>query len=143
MDRNMVKAVVLVVESEALIRMSAIHMVEDAGFAAMQASNADEALKILAAHRDIRAVITDIDMSGSMDGLRLARLIKGRWPPVHLIVASGRNAPSKEELPANGRFIRKPYAFEHISAALLELFRSTPAPRRFLSGASHNYGKVA
>lgn len=143
MDQNMVKPVVLVVESEALIRMSAIHMVEDSGFAAVEVSNADEALKILAIRTDIRAVITDIDMSGSMDGLRLARLIKGRWPPIHLIVASGRNTPSKEELPANGRFIRKPYTFEHISAALLELFHATPAPHRFMSGARRNYGKVA
>jgi CheY-like chemotaxis protein len=124
----MEKAVVLVVENEAIIRMDAVQIVEDAGFAAVDACNADEAIKVLEARRDIRAVFTDINMPGSMDGLKLARAIRGRWPLVHLIVTSGLKVPSLEQLPANAWFLRKPYSSEHVMAALHELLGVNPAP---------------
>jgi len=114
--------VVLVVEGEALIRMGAILMVQDAGFEAVAVCNADEAITIMEAQSGIGAVFTGIRMSGSMNGLALARVIHDRWPPIHLIVASGPDVPANRELPANGRFIRKPYTGEQLSVVLLELF---------------------
>ncbi len=119
-------AVVLVVEDEALIRMSAVLMVEDAGFAAVEACNADEAIGILESRADIRAVFTDINMTGSMDGWKLAHAIRGRWPPIHLIVTSGLYIPVDGQLPAKGLFIRKPYSAEQVTAALREVFGHTP-----------------
>ncbi len=139
----MTKPVVLIVEGEALIRMSAVHIVEDAGYAAVDAANADEAIRILEVRADIRAVFTDIDMSGSMNGLKLAHAIRGRWPPIHLLVASGRKVPGVGELPSNGRFISKPYTAEQVVAALGELFGSNPAPHRLGTHSGLNYGKVA
>ena len=124
----MEKAVVLVVEDEALIRMGALQMIEDVGFATVEACNADEAIKILESRRDIRAVFTDINMSGSMDGWKLAHAIRGRWPPIHLIVTSGVDVPSEGQLPANGRFIAKPYSAEQITAALRACFDIDPVP---------------
>lgn len=118
----MEKAVVLIVEDEALIRMDAVHMIEDAGFAVLEAWNADEAIRILEGRTDIQAVFTDVSMSGSMDGLKLAHTIRGRWPPIHLLVTSGLHVPNREQLPANGRFVRKPYMAEHVTSALHELF---------------------
>ena len=120
------KAVVLVVEDEALIRMSAVQMVEDAGFTAVEACNADEAIKLLESSPDIRAVFTDINMSGSMDGWKLAHAIRGRWPPIHLIVTSGLYVPAEGQLPAKGLFIRKPYSAEQVTAALREVFGHNP-----------------
>ena len=98
----MEKAVVLVVEDEALIRISAVHMVEDAGFASVEASNADEAIGILQSRDDIRAVFTDIRMPGSMDGWKLARAIRGRWPPIHLIWLRGWRFLGSVECPQMG-----------------------------------------
>jgi len=117
----MEKAVILVVESEALIRMEAIQTLEEAGYSVLDACDAHEALRLLEENRAISAVLTDINMSGSMDGLRLAHLIKGRWPPIHLIVTSGRNVPQTAELPVHGRFIRKPYEGRQIVSVLEEL----------------------
>ena len=74
------KAAVLVVEDEALVRLRAVDIVEAAGFAVVSASNADDAIGILETRDDIRAVFTDVQMPGSMDGLGLMRLIKERWP---------------------------------------------------------------
>ena len=58
---------VLVVEDEVLSRLHAVDLVEDAGYTAIEASNADEAIAILEARKDIRIVLTDIDMPGSME----------------------------------------------------------------------------
>jgi CheY-like chemotaxis protein len=115
------RPVVLVVEDENLTRMYAMDMVEEAGFEAIAASDADEAIRILESRTDIRAVFTDIQMPGSMDGLRLARVVRKRWPPVALIVTSGQMNVQDTELPVGGRFVRKPYEASQIATTLRQL----------------------
>jgi CheY-like chemotaxis protein len=103
------KSIVLVVEDEPLVRMHAVRIVEDAGLIAIAAANADEAIRILHDRSDIRIVFTDIDMPGSMDGLKLAHAIRERWPPVELILTSGHVDVSYSDLPERGCFFAKPY----------------------------------
>lgn len=101
--------VALVVEDDPLARMYAASIAEDAGFKVIQAGNADEAILLLEAQSDIRVVFTDIEMPGSMDGLKLAIAIRNRWPPIEVIVTSGRYSVTAEQLPSRGRFFSKPY----------------------------------
>lgn len=115
------RPVVLVVEDESLIRLNALAMVEEAGFEAIAASDADDAIRILERRNDIRAVFTDVQMPGSMDGIRLARVVRHRWPPVALIVTSGRTNVLESDLPTGGRFLKKPYEPMQIETALREL----------------------
>jgi two-component system, response regulator PdtaR len=110
----------LIVEDEALIRMNAARMVEDAGYLALEASGAEEAIALLKQRPDIGAVFTDVSMSGSRSGLDLAHAIRKRWPPIHLIVTSG--FPAQLELPPGAHFVRKPYENTRIIALLHELF---------------------
>ena len=112
------KAVVLVVEDEPLVRMAAIDLVEEAGLEALEAKNADEAIRILEARSDIQIVFTDIDMPGSMDGLKLAAAVRGRWPPIEIIVTSGHYNIRDDELPDRGVFFRKPYDHRKVIATL-------------------------
>ena len=66
-------AKVLVVEDEALIRFTIADDLREAGFEVLEAEDADEAIRLLGLHDGIRHLIfTDIDMPGSMDGLRLS-----------------------------------------------------------------------
>jgi two-component system, response regulator PdtaR len=109
---------VLVVEDDFLNRLHAVNLVEDAGYIAVEASNADEAITILEARKDIRIVFTDIDMPGSMDGLKLAHAIRERWPPIELILTSGHFDLSDDEIPERGRFFPKPYRDQEIISAL-------------------------
>jgi CheY-like chemotaxis protein len=115
------KPLVLIVEDENLVRFGAVAMVEEAGYEAISASDADEAIHILEGRSDIRAVFTDIQMPGSMDGLRLVWAVKERWPPVALIVTSGKSDILDTDLPAGGRFIRKPYDRSQIETMLRQL----------------------
>jgi CheY-like chemotaxis protein len=136
------KVTILVVENEAIIRMGTAHMLQDAGYAVLEAPHADAAIKILETRKDIRVVFTDIKMPGTLCGLRLARAIRDRWPPIHLIVASGLSAPGEKEFPEMGRFIRKPYAPEHVLQVLDEMLGPSPAPYRYLRNVIQNYGRV-
>jgi CheY-like chemotaxis protein len=101
--------VVLIVEDEHLLRLSAVKDIEDAGFEVIEAANADEAIRILESRRDIRVVFTDVQMPGSMDGLKLAHAVRNRWPPIRIIVTSGHERVAEHDLPEGGRFFAKPY----------------------------------
>ena len=109
---------VLVVEDEFLSRLHAINLIEGAGYTAVEAANADEAIVILEARKDIRIVFTDIDMPGSMDGLQLAHAIRKRWPPIELILTSGHFHLSDDDVPERGRFFPKPYRDQEIISTL-------------------------
>jgi CheY-like chemotaxis protein len=113
-------SVILIVEDETLIRWGAVKMAEDAGFKVLEAANADEAIQILETRNDIRVIFTDIHMPGSMDGLKLAHAVRDRWPPIQIIVTSGREYPKKLDLPEGGRFFAKPYTPAQVQSALRE-----------------------
>ena len=115
------RQVVLIVEDEALVRMTAVDMIEEAGFEILEASNGDEAILLLEARRDITVLFTDIEMPGSMDGLRLAQAVRGRWPPIKIIATSGRCVVRDCDLPSGGLFLPKPYSSTQISSALRDL----------------------
>jgi two-component system, response regulator PdtaR len=115
------RPVVLVVEDESLIRASAVEMVKQAGFEPIEASDADEAICILESRNDIRAVFTDVQMPGSIDGLKLAEMVRRRWPPVALVVTSGRAHIEEADLPTGGRFLSKPYQGSELEAALRQV----------------------
>ena len=113
--------VVLVVEDDFLIRMHAVEMIADAGFEVVEAANADEAILVLEARLDITIVFTDVQMPGSMDGLKLAAAIRGRWPPVKIVATSGLVDVRSIDLPPGSRFLPKPYSPSQIVATLREL----------------------
>ncbi|MGY4370525.1 CheY-like chemotaxis protein [Bradyrhizobium sp. LB1.3] len=109
---------VLVVEDEMILRMRAVNIVEDAGFCPVEAVNADEAISILESRADISLLFTDIQMPGSMDGLKLAHAVHDRWPSIKIILVSGQVQPFDEERPANSRFFGKPLGVEQMITEL-------------------------
>lgn len=115
------KPVVLVVEDEVLIRMNTVEMIEEAGFRALEAANADEAIQILEARDDIRIIFTDIEMPGSMNGVKLAQAVRGRWPPIRIIATSGHFKLQDGDLPDDGRFLPKPYNSTQVAQAIREV----------------------
>lgn len=115
------KAVVLVVEDSAIIRMAAIELVVTAGYLALHASDADEAIRILEARDDIDLVFTDVQMPGTMDGIKLSHYIRDRWPPIRLIVVSGAAVLEESSLPVGSTYFSKPYHEHAITDAIAVL----------------------
>ena len=102
--------VILIVEDDFLIRIDAADMIRAAGFEVVEAEHANEAIEILERGLDITVVFTDVHMPGSMDGLKLAAAIRGRWPPIKIVATSGRAKLSTDDLPFGSRFLMKPYS---------------------------------
>lgn len=117
---DQIEPIILVVEDEFLVRMDAADMIRSGGFEVVEAANANEAISILEARRDITVVFTDVQMPGSMDGLKLAAAIRGRWPPIRVIATSGNAAVGLDDLPKGGRFVPKPYTRVQILTAIAE-----------------------
>jgi CheY-like chemotaxis protein len=127
MSKTAVKRpVVLVVEDDFLIRIGAVEMIEAAGFDVVEAANGDEAIEILEVRLDITVVFTDIQMPGTMDGLKLAAAIRGRWPPIKIVATSGVVDVRGVDLPEGGRFLPKPYSSAEIVGTLRELTGAEP-----------------
>jgi two-component sensor histidine kinase/ActR/RegA family two-component response regulator len=112
---------VLVVEDEMVLRMRAVDIVEDAGFTAIEANSADEALSILESRSDISLLFSDIQMPGSMDGLKLAHAVHDRWPSIKIILVSGQVKLADEDKPTNSRFFGKPLEVKQMIAELQEM----------------------
>jgi len=116
MAASAIRNAVLIVDDEAMLRLYAIDIVEEAGFVAVEAADADEAIRILGQRDDIAIVFTDVNMPGSMDGVRLAAAIRDRWPPIHIIVTSGLLRRDTVDLPSDVSFFSKPYDSRKLSA---------------------------
>ncbi len=116
------------VEDETLVRIDIAMSLQEEGFFVFEASSADEAIEILNAHPEISLMFTDIDMPGSMDGLKLAEAVRDRWPPVKIIIASGHRQLRDDLLPVEGRFFTKPYDHARIIAAMREMLIPSQAP---------------
>jgi CheY-like chemotaxis protein len=112
---------VLVVEDEALIRMGVVVDFEEAGFNVLEAENTDEAISLLRSHPEIQALFTDVEIPGSMNGLKLAATVHDRWPPIKIIVTSGRVLVRKRDLPEDVQFVPKPYDNSQVISALREM----------------------
>jgi CheY-like chemotaxis protein len=117
----MARPVVLIVEDEGLTRIDAADIVTAGGFEVIQAANADEAIRILESRDDICIVFTDVHMPGSMDGLKLANAVRNRWPPIRIVVTSGRVRLGPDDIPTGARFLPKPYAARDVVRTFQEL----------------------
>ena len=112
------RIVILVVEDEPLQRMMAVDLVDDAGFEAVEATDAAHALDILEGRADVRIVFSNIDMPHGLDGVKLAVSIRERWPSIDLILTSEKVMLGAEELPHRGAFFSKPYRRQEVVAAM-------------------------
>jgi CheY-like chemotaxis protein len=120
-DHSAAPAVVLIVEDEMLLRMRAVDMVEDAGYIPLEAVDADEAVAILESRSDIALMFTDIQMPGSMDGLKLAHAVHERWPPIKIILVSGQLKAANIDIPADSRFFGKPLEGQEMIAEMRDM----------------------
>lgn len=117
---------VLVVDDEAIVRMTGADMLEDAGFRVLEAGSADEAVRILEEADDVQVVFSDVRMPGSMDGVALAELVHRRWPNIGILLTSGHTVLGRRELPEGGHFLPKPYRLSLVLDEVCALMAERP-----------------
>ena len=110
--------VILTVEDEPLVSQFLEWVLEGAGCEVVATANADDAVEVLESRNDIQLVITDINMPGSIDGLKLAATVKERWPPIKIIVSTGMGMPKDQDMPAHSQFLPKPHVPDRVLAAV-------------------------
>jgi CheY-like chemotaxis protein len=120
---------ILVVEDEALIRIWATDLLEENGFSVLEAKDADAALKLLQSRHDVKLLFTDVQMPGSLNGMELAREVHSRWPHILLVITSGRERPTRAEIPDDGRFVAKPYSGEELLGQIKDLIYKSSISR--------------
>ncbi len=120
-DGRLPPPAILIVEDDQLLKLLTVDIVEEAGFVALHADDADEAVAILECRPDIVLLLTDVNMPGSMDGLKLAHAVRNRWPPIKIIIVSGKIQLSERDLPADSRFFSKPYLAETMISEIRSL----------------------
>jgi CheY-like chemotaxis protein len=113
--------IILMVEDEPLVRELGAAVLQSAGYVVIEAEGATEALHALEAEADIHLLFTDVRIPGKLNGLELAHLVNDRWPAIRLLIASGHLHPEPGQLPAKGRFLRKPYALTEMLRHVDEL----------------------
>lgn len=112
----------LVVDDEALLRMHAMDILEDAGFRSFEAPSVDRALAILHEHHaSIVLLFTDVELVGKATGFELARETAERWPDIGIMVTSGRVKPGPDDLPDGAHFVGKPFSAEAVHTRLGQL----------------------
>ncbi|XYD11844.1 response regulator (plasmid) [Methylobacterium sp. NMS12] len=120
----------LVVDDDGLIRMDAMDMLQDAGFRTFEASDGDEAMKLLAQrHAVIVLLFTDVQMPGSRNGFAVARETAQRWPHIAIVVASGQVQPGPGDMPEGARFIGKPFTADMVHDHLREILPDGQKPK--------------
>ncbi len=125
--------VILVIEDEPLVRLFLTDFLDEAGFKVFEAVNADEAMTILQARRDVQVIISDIEMPGSLNGLELARAVHERWPGIGVVITSGRERPGPDDLSEKVGFLAKPYLPDTVTTLIRQI--ATP---QVIEAASSN-----
>jgi DNA-binding response OmpR family regulator len=124
LSRRLLARTVLIVEDEELVRDLIARELEDAGFAVIEASTAEEGLAILD-DRPVGVLFTDIRLPGALDGWRLAEEARARDPDLPVLYASGFSTEAPRLVP-NGLFLRKPYLPSAVIAAIEKLVARQP-----------------
>jgi CheY-like chemotaxis protein len=123
--------VILLVEDEPLVRATQVDILRDSGFWVLEAQDADEAFETLKRRGDVKVVLTDVDMPGSLDGFEFARLVAQGWPDVGVLVISGKTTPDEGDLPPSAMFVSKPVRpgalISQIETLMMRSSRQTPA----------------
>ena len=119
---------VLLVEDVPLQLMDAAETLREAGMRVVEAATVDAATSALDTDPGLRAMVTDIDLSGEpLNGLALAKAVAARWPEVAVLLVSGFVQPETEALPQGARFLRKPFEPETLIGAVRDLVAAREA----------------
>jgi len=115
---------ILVVEDDQLIQGLVEDALAEGGFEVTSVGSGEEAVRLLK-DETIRALVTDINLSGVVDGweiARIAREIDGAFPIVYMTGAAGDEWPSKGV--PNSILLAKPFAPAQLLIAVSQLLNS-------------------
>jgi CheY-like chemotaxis protein len=127
---------VLIVEDEALVRMLIVEVLEDLGYASLEAGDAASALRVIESGVRIDLLITDVGLPGSMNGRQLADAAREMRPDLKVLFITGyaQNAAIGNGVLEPGMaMMTKPFALDALATkihAMIEDAGGTPLLER-------------
>ncbi len=118
---------ILVVDDEVDLLMLAQEQIEDLGYKVYAASNGQQALQLLAEHKDIDLMFSDVIMPDDMTGYELAIKAMEIRPELKLLLASGFTSEAMKQKGLalfEAEILHKPYRYEELSTKLREVLNS-------------------
>lgn len=114
---------ILLTEDDPTVAGVAAVMLSDLGHQVRRAANAEEALEILRSDAEIDLLLSDVVMSGGMNGVELAKQAIDMRPRVKILLSSGYAGEALDPSLARGAwpFLRKPYLASELAHALANL----------------------
>ena len=106
---------VLLVEDDALLRISTADYLRTKGYHVIEAGTVIEAATVLSSGPPVHLVFSDVDLPGATGGLSLAVWIHANYPTIPVVLTSGVRAvmPTLSSQPVVP-FVPKPYDFEEL-----------------------------
>ncbi|HEY5347363.1 MAG TPA: response regulator [Rhizomicrobium sp.] len=103
----------LLVEDEAMLRLIAAEMLQEAGFVVHEAANGVEALEQLEAHPETALLVTDVQMP-RMGGYELVDTVLPLRPDLKILLMTGytQNAPGEHLVKRGVQILYKPFNLE-------------------------------
>jgi signal transduction histidine kinase/ActR/RegA family two-component response regulator len=131
---------VLLVEDDDEVAALTAEMLAQLGYGVTRAASPDAALGALSNGRTVDLVFSDIMMPGGMNGVQLAREIRGRRPDLPVVLTTGYPGAEARRAEADGiPLVPKPYRLDELGSALAALLagKGTAAHQDAAAGTSH------
>jgi PAS domain S-box-containing protein len=113
---NRLQLRILLVEDDALIRMSSADMVQELEHDVTEAASAEDAISVLE-KQEFDVVITDLGLPG-MSGEEFCRVLRSRWPEIGIVFATGSSeGPTLDDV-SRTALLLKPFGLEELKTAL-------------------------
>jgi len=117
------KPALVLAEDEAMLRVLAVEMLQEAGFDVFEAADGLEGLEQLKAHPEASLLVTDIKMP-RMDGYALAQAGLAARPDLKVLLMTGYAQEPPPALLKHVRILHKPFNLEQLCALAAELTNS-------------------
>jgi len=119
------RPVLLLAEDEAMLRLLAMEMLEEAGFQVLEAADGVEGLELLRSHPEISLLVSDIKMP-RMDCYALAEAGLALKPDLKILLMTGyaQSPPPALLKQVDVQILHKPFNLERLCALAAELTQS-------------------
>lgn len=118
---------ILVVDDEEYVREGVSQQLASLGYKTVVASNGPEALEMLTREPHIDLLLTDVIMSGGMNGREVAEEAKLIQPDLKVLYTSGYFGDAllrNGKIDTNAQLLTKPYRKQQLAEKVLEALRS-------------------
>lgn len=120
---------VLVVEDDPELREVTLQRVEGLGYVAVEAENAEAAIRILESDPSIQVVFSDIVLGRGMSGYQLGLWVRSNMPDQKVLLTTGyaSDAAGGESIANEFLILRKPYSRLQLAQALKAALQPEPS----------------